>query len=192
LKVSTVFRFGLVAALLVAATGIGFADVKHVFNKGDVVSSAAMNENFADLDTRVASPTRVATVGTVSYSVGATKACGAAPARNGKFGALGAGYTTAKSACETACTSKSAHMCSSEEAVRNAQMGTPLNAGWISSGIAATTPGPTAVSNDCSAWSNDVGQNPTAPNTQNFGTVWTGQFMGFATCDVAEPISCCD
>lgn len=192
MKVSTIFRFGLAGVLLVAATGIGFADVKHVFNKGDVVSSAAMNENFADLDQRIASPTHVATIGTVSYSVGLTKGCGAAPTRDGKFADIGSGFTTAKAACEAACSSKSAHMCSSEEAVRMAQMGSPINAGWVSTGIAATTPGPTAVSNDCTAWSNNVGQNATAPNTQNFGTVWTGQFMGFVTCNVSEPISCCD
>ncbi|MEA2751802.1 MAG: hypothetical protein QOI41_5945 [Myxococcales bacterium] len=192
LKVATVFRFGLAAALLVAATRVGFADVKHVFVKGDVVSSAAMNENFADLDTRLSSPTRVATIGTVSYSVGVTKGCGAAPTRDGKFGPLGSGFTTAKTACENQCGSKSAHMCTSEEAARLAQMGSPISVGWVSTGIAVATPGPTGVSNDCTAWSNNVGQNPTTPFTQNFGTVWTGQFMGFVTCDVSEPIACCD
>jgi len=73
LKVATLFRFGLVTALVIAATSIGYADVKHMFVKGDVVSAAAMNENFADLDQRITAA-RVATNGTSSYSMGATKA----------------------------------------------------------------------------------------------------------------------
>jgi len=154
LKVATVFRFGLVTAFVIAATSIGYADVKHVFAKGDVVSAAAMNENFADMDGRITSA-HVATNGTSSYSMGATKACTSAPMTDGNIGKGVSGYALAKKACEASCGSKTAHMCSAEEVVRLAQMGTPANPGWISTGLAATTPGPTAVVNDCAA-SQDV------------------------------------
>jgi hypothetical protein len=191
LKVATLFRFGLVTALVIAATSIGYADVKHMFVKGDVVSAAAMNENFADLDQRITAA-RVATNGTSSYSMGATKACPAAPATDGNIGKGVSGYMVAKKACETSCNSKTAHMCSAEETVRLAQMGTPPNPGWISTGLSSTTPGPTAVENDCYGWTTNVGTVATPPNTQQFGTVWTGMFAGFAGCNTMQPISCCD
>jgi len=191
LKVATVFRFGLVTAFVIAATSIGYADVKHVFAKGDVVSAAAMNENFADMDGRITSA-HVATNGTSSYSMGATKACTSAPMTDGNIGKGVSGYALAKKACEASCGSKTAHMCSAEEVVRLAQMGTPANPGWISTGLAATTPGPTAVVNDCAGWSTNVGTTATPPNTQQFGSVWTGGFPGFVTCNVPQPISCCD
>jgi len=191
LKVATLFRFGLVTALVIAATSIGYADVKHMFVKGDVVSAAAMNENFADLDGRITAA-RVATNGTSSYSMGATKACPAAPATDGNIGNNVSGYTLAKKACEASCGSKTAHMCSAEEVVRLAQMGTPANPGWISTGLSSTTPGPTAVENDCQGWSSRVGMLANPPNTQQFGTVWTGGFASFATCNTTQPISCCD
>jgi hypothetical protein len=191
LKVATVFRFGLVTALLVAGTSVGFASVKHMFVSGTVVSAADMNDNFADLDARITAG-RVATNGTSSYSMGATKPCTAAPTTDGNIGKGVSGYVVAKKACETSCGSKTAHMCSAEETVRLAQMGTPPNAGWISTGLSSTTPGPTATENDCQGWSTNVGTLTSPPNTQQFGVVWTGGFASFGTCEQSHPISCCD
>lgn len=193
MKVATLFRFGFAAALLIAATGVGFADVKHVFVAGEVVSAATINDNFADLDKRISSPTRVATAGAVSYSIGATRSCGATAATTGKFDpAAGGGYVAAKKACEAKCGTATAHMCSSEEVVRLAQMGTPATAGWIATGAVATTPGPTAVSNDCYGYATDVGTTAAPPNTQQFGALWTGGFVAFSGCNTQNPISCCD
>lgn len=193
MKVATVFRFGLVTALLVAATGICLA-VPNTFNKGDVVSAAQMNQNFADLDTRVSSPTRLATSDAgVTYSLGATKSCGATDPHTGKFDpAGGSGYVFAKAACETKCASKSAHMCTSEEAVRLAQMGQPMALGWMSTGSVATTPGPSAVVNDCYGYTTNVGQTAGPTVTQQFGAVWAGSFVSFSACDTSNTISCCD
>lgn len=191
MKVATLFRFGLVTALVIAATSIGYADVKHMFVKGDVISAAAMNENFADLDGRIAAA-RVATSGTSSYSMGATKACTSAPATDGNIGKGVSGYPVAKKACEASCGSTTAHMCSAEEVVRLAQMGTPAKSGWISTGVSSTTPGPTAVSNDCYGWTTNIGQTAAVPNTQQFGTVWLDTYSSFAACNTTQPISCCD
>jgi hypothetical protein len=44
---------GLAAALLLGGTIAGYAAVRHTFTGGEVISAQQVNENFADLDTRL-------------------------------------------------------------------------------------------------------------------------------------------
>src|SRR2546430_7446550 len=90
-------RFALPLALVAVASGVGIAAVPHVFNKGDVISAGAMNENFMDLEKKT--QRTVGTVGSVAYSIGFTQSCGATPPTNGGFG----GYAVGKARCQAAC-----------------------------------------------------------------------------------------
>jgi hypothetical protein len=67
------------------------------------------------------------------------------------------GYRSAKVVCEAACTASAAHMCTSEEIVRSAQLGLiPPSAtrvrNWIATGVFSYySPNPTP-SRDCLGW----------------------------------------
>jgi len=184
-------------ALVVAASGVGLASVPHSFKAGDSVSSSQMNENFADLEQKAVSPRRVQTIGSSSYSVGATTYCGKTDPKNGKLVDSGEnGYAAAKSLCEAACNaSKSAHVCTTDEVVRLAQMNVPSPAsGRISTGLNISTPGPTSESGDCQGWTTDQANRAlsSSGSSTQFSPVWFGAFAGYVTCDVSEPLLCCD
>ena len=176
------------AALLVLLTLGLAAAVPYTFTTGDILSSKAVNANFADLDSRLASGRFVTTNDAgVSYSTGFTTYCGKSASVTGAF-ASGAkvGFAAAKAQCESVpgC-SPSAHMCTSEEIVRTSQMGYPTGNGWFSTGT--TNGAASAPINDCQGWR--VGD-----GTQQ-GSLWTGtgsEFVGWIGCNTAEPILCCD
>ena len=177
------------AALLLLLTSSVAAAVPYTFTTGDILSSKAVNANFADLDSRLGTGRMVATNDAgVSYSTGFTVYCGETAAVTGAFASgTKVGFAAAKAQCETVpgC-SRSAHMCTSEEVVRSSQMGYPTGNGWFSTGStnAATT---TAPVNDCNGWR-------TGDNTVQ-GSLWTGtgsEFVGWIGCSTAEPILCCD
>ena len=149
-----------------------------------VLSSATLNGNFSAiqtavraLQTQVASGRLVATINSKQFSVGATRYCGATPTASPFSGNIG-GYGTAKAQCETACSSSSAHMCTSEELVRSVAVGITVATGWYAAGLKDADQSGTNTANnqDCRGWtsisSNDVGPlwSGTAPNTNNCGT----------------------
>lgn len=158
--------------------------VPYTFSTGDVLSSKAVNDDFANLDSRISSGRTVVTNDAgVSYSVGYTLYCGATAAVTGAItSGSKTGYAGAKAQCETVpgC-SPSAHMCSSEEIVRTTEMGTITASGWIATGVVAPVTGPV---DDCQGWT--IGD-----NTQQAGA-WTGNFMGWVPCNTPEKILCCD
>ena len=177
------------AALLVLLTLGLAAAVPYTFTTGDILSSKAVNANFADIDSRLGSGRMVATNDAgVSYSTGFTIYCGKSAALTGAF-ASGAkvGFAAAKAQCESVpgC-SPSAHMCTSEEIVRTSQMGYPTGNGWFTTGTsnAMTTTPPV---NDCGGWR--------VNDSTAQGSLWTGtgsEFVGWIGCNTAEPILCCD
>ena len=172
-------------AALLALLVVGLAAaVPYTFSSGDILSSKAVNANFADVDAHIASGRFVfINDAGVSYSTGFTRYCGAATGGTGSItSGAKSGYSAAKAQCETVpgC-SASAHMCSSEEVIRTAQMGVVSAQGWISTGV---TNAMTGGLDDCNGWK-------TGDGTQN-GVVWTGTFPGWVGCNTAEAILCCD
>jgi hypothetical protein len=127
----------------------------------------------------------VVTNGSSKYSVGATAYCGTGPTNttgaisyNGKTG-----YAGAKAMCEasSACgNSATAHMCTSDELVRSAQLGmTPV--GWYSSGYDVTNVAG-YHENDCGGWTS---------NGSYEAAAW-GPNPGFDLCGHSNPVLCCD
>jgi hypothetical protein len=117
--------------------------------------------------------------------------CGKTATTQGKItdGAL-SGYPATKSLCEKACTSPSAHMCTSEELVRSLTTGSSVPAGWYSTGVlswdgAVATP---AHITDCISW--------TSVLHTDLGGYWaTGISPVLGNdgyCDQTLPIICCD
>lgn len=186
-------RWATKAAFGALAFGLGAAAAapKHTFTAGAKLSAQEMNENFADLEARIAKPTL--TYAGSTYSVGPTKFCGAsvAPA-NASFAAGGkVGYAAAKIVCEQTCASLSAHMCLAEEVVRSVAIGVPITReGWYSTGTEGYGPNSfTTEVIDCAGWQNASG------NT--FGMTWAiggaGENRPYdRPCAESHPILCCD
>jgi hypothetical protein len=128
-----------------------------------------------------------------SYSVGATLYCGTSPSSyTGNItynnGQPLTGYFAAKAICQTSSgcgSSLTAHMCTGEELVRSASLGTSLPSGvWYSSGAAAQVP--SGYVGDCNGWT----------STANAGSEWTAGSSpngpDYQNCSVSQPIACCD
>ena len=125
-----------------------------------------------------------------SYSVGATMYCGVTPSTNGGLSTVsgaGAGLRKAKHACETACASATAHMCTGDELARSAALGTGADGWYLSGSTDWAGPNPPTIINgsDCQGF--------TQASNANGGAVWqsTGNH-GVDSCDISHPVVCCD
>ena len=190
-------RRAFVAGAVIAALGVGIAlAAPKQFKPGDPLSSADMNANFADLDTRVAALEKRPVLKRFgrSYSLDAVYCNKTAPTA-GAFSSGGQlAYGAAKVQCESVCASPTAHMCEAHEMVRTLEMaqGTDASAsalppeGWYSSGLLYVTPGATTAV-DCLGWSSSGGA--------NVGPVWnanTTSNPSYGNCNNPFPILCCD
>jgi hypothetical protein len=119
---------------------------------GDIT---AINDNFTSLQAQVNALEAFRTQATADggYSLGATYV-GVTSTFNG---AQVGGYTAAKQQCQTAY-GASAHMCTTEEIGRSAQVGValPTNLGWYSAAIRVGRDGNSAVVNDCFGWTSGL------------------------------------
>ena len=188
-------QLGRVAMTLVAFVimcgGVAIATPKLDFKPGEALRAKDLNDSFKDVDSRLQAQ-RVMTVGTVSYSVGATKYCGKTNPTDGKItSAATSGYVLAKSLCQNVTagcnTSPSAHMCSSEELVRSSQLGVAVDAGWYSTGSTSAISNAAGKSaSDCLGWSSS--------DEANAGAVWNPSPLQptAALCNARFPVLCCD
>jgi hypothetical protein len=173
---------GGAVAIVLAMTLRADANVPNMFTTGETLSAAQMNANFADIDSWRAHP--VVTKNGKQFSVGAIY-CGLTPSTTGQ---IAGGYAGAKSLCETACSSTSAHLCTGPEIVATAEAGvtvpfgpTGLGGGWYA-----------AVSNDCISWTTNSHQvSASCWNNGASCTVPTGDPFS-ESCDATYPILCCD
>jgi hypothetical protein len=183
-------RWTLAVVVLVSAvSAIVYATVPNTFAAGDQLSSSKLNANFTALDGRVAALEKfdigtsriVETRGGKAWSLGAVW-CGVTASTKGS---IPGGYAGAKGQCESACTSTSAHMCTTEEIVRTAQVGVAAPAGWYSAGLWSLYNGASStVDNDCTAW--------TISTSAVQGYVWSSSYTSVQSCDTTSPILCCD
>jgi hypothetical protein len=178
-----------VVALLSAVSGIVYATVPNTFAAGDALSSSKINANFSSLDGRVTTLEKfnvgasriVETRNGKSWSLGAVY-CGVTASTTGQ---IAGGYAGVKALCETACTSTSAHMCTSEEIIRTAQLGVAAPAGWYSGGQWSLYNGSTGiVDNDCTSW--------TSAGSLVNGYWWTSTYATVSGCSISGPALCCD
>jgi hypothetical protein len=167
--------FALLAAMALPAD----ASITN-FNAGDPLSAATMNANFSDLNGRVTQLQTgrvVATINSKSFSIGATIYKGVTS--TSYTGSQVNGYSGAKTLCETAIASPSAHMCSSDEVGRSVQSGLALQSGWYETATYAYVP--TLDVFDCSGWT----------STTADAAWWNGHPSADA-CATAHPLLCCD
>lgn len=189
------------SALIILGTAAAVFAVPVTFQAGTLLKSADLNKDFSDLDTRVTAAT-VVTVGSKSYSLGAVFKKATQPIHTGNLG----GYAGAKSICEAAVGTPTAHMCTGEELVRSAQLGisVPAGGGWYSSAgdaIDGTSPGqtqPNRHDDDCQGWTdNSTVNNGTTVGTSD-GPTWiknTGVPQGrpfHGDCSTSNAVLCCD
>jgi hypothetical protein len=168
-----------------ASVGLAKVPITGSYQTGQLLTQNALDDNFSQVETRLAalesSQSRlVVTSNGRQYSVGAIL-CGLGPVTNGQ---ITGGYVGAKTLCEKACGSVTAHMCANDEMVRSEQMGISPSedAAWISTGILAEYGEP--WSRDCEGWTNNSGT--------EFGVLWQIARPGITLCEGRYPIACCD
>jgi len=175
-----------VPALVIGGSAIAVASVPNTFKDGDVLSADKMNQNFADLDSRITKLEMsggVITANNKQYSVNAVY-CGQTAPVGGSIG----GYAAAKTLCEQACSgSPSAHVCNTIELARTAQLGVPITSeGRLASGLFTLYPPNNYAINDCNGFKSG--------NATVYGAAWDS-VEGVATvytCNVSKPLLCCD
>jgi hypothetical protein len=188
-----VVRAAVVAGAVIAALGLGIAIAAPISSTWSVdgltLKGADLKGALDGLQSQISSGRFVVTLGIKPYSLGATKYVavtltgGGGPNGDGTYnGTQVGGYTGAKAICETAASSASAHMCSSDELLHSAQAGIFIPSGWYSY-AARTTYSTLGQIRDCGSW--------TLSNGQEYGLVWATPLQ-IDTCDHAQAILCCD
>lgn len=112
--------------------------------------------------------------------------CGTTTATNGNWAASGAsGYRAGKLLCEARCASTTAHVCTSNEVVRQLGLGDPIPDGWVVTGKYAHVPGTPVFDNaDCAGFK--------SAGAQVAGGVFENGVPLAVTCDQTRSIICCD
>lgn len=188
-----------VRATLVVATGlvlggIGLASAAPIdttwIKPGDPIPAASLKANLDGLQQQLNKPT-ISKNGK-QYSLGATYCGKTATSTNGQ---ITNGYAGAKVLCEAvaACgNSPSAHMCTTEEVNRSAQMGITVDSGWYSATEHSTWFGCSNFQcassqnvTDCDGWSVTYGD--------YYAMAWqAGGYPRQAACNTSRPVLCCD
>ena len=108
--------------------------------------------------------------------------CGSTSPRDGAVG----GLAVAKSLCEKACGTKTAHMCTAGEIIRSAALNlpTPTNEQWVvgESGVINAQ----ALIDNCAGYQTNSGS-----NHQGFTVVGPGAFYS-RWCNSSHPLACCN
>ncbi|MBL8952344.1 MAG: hypothetical protein JNK82_16310 [Myxococcaceae bacterium] len=124
--------------------------------------------------------------------------CGAAANTNGAFTAQAGSLTglrAGKFLCEQACSSPTAHMCGSSEALRSHELGGSLPNGWLKGGwgTSFSLGGATSQQFDCYGWT--VGPMAAWPGGYlQLGATWDSSNRSISNdyCNSTIPILCCD
>jgi hypothetical protein len=184
-----IIRAGVVTGAVIAALGLGLAiAAPHQWSTNDPLKATDLN------GLNVVS--YASDAGTASYSVGATKFCGATTTTF--TGALG-GYAGAKQQCQGTCSTPTAHMCLTDELIRSQALGVDLStvSGWYAAGGYVLTSAPAGfIQSDCGgSGTTAAGYTQTTSNDPSYtlyGAVWEGNEFDSEKCTTSHPIMCCD
>lgn len=163
------------------------------FEAGRPIVAAEVNANFEHLQSAISrledSNAELASANERLLNRGAY--CNTTAEVSGRITAPGGlvGYRAAAALCATACGSPTAHMCSSEEVLRNVHGDVPE--GWYSSGVYSFMyyASPTSYDNynDCGGWTVDGNSG----SSRYYGPQWRGR-PSAASCSTRLPVICCD
>ncbi|MCA9593095.1 MAG: hypothetical protein KC776_07285 [Myxococcales bacterium] len=181
---------GSVLVVTVFAT-LALGAVPKTWSDAEVLTHTDLNANFQALDARLAaqeSKRAIVKKNGKEWSLDATYCASTSESHTGSgWGGWGA----TKAACEAACSSSSAHICSAGEMIRSASLGiNPSHIGWIDGDYSFAPP--TGPVRNCDGWSSG------APNI--LGHMWDvsnvpsgGQgFPNATSCNNALWLLCCD
>jgi hypothetical protein len=145
----------------------------HEFASGDTISARDMNENFDHLRDGIEAlegNSRATICGTTAETMGRITAPG---------GLIG--YPAMAALCADACGSPTAHACTSDEVILEAQAGVTITSAWYAGEDGYYT---------CNGWTNAIG---------GAGTAWhpdaaadMGAYPARFSCNTPHPILCCD
>jgi hypothetical protein len=168
-------RAGVALAILFGGGAVAWAAGLVTWSSGQTLTASDLNNNFSYVQ---AHPILMVADGG-SYSLSAIFCGQTLPNNTGDLG----GYASASQVCQTKC-GPAAHMCTTEEMVRSAQLGISVpNAGWYASGVQLTgSAGNPVPTTDCQGFTSD--------SADYYGAVWDG-FGQISACNNPEPIDCC-
>jgi len=176
---------GIAATVLLGGT-IVWASVPNVFKDGDPLSAQTMNDNFTALDQRLSKVETVTAKASADagYAFGASY-CGSSGVTKADLSGVsgtGTGYVKARAQCQTTCSSPGAHLCTSDEVSRSAQLGVTVPNGWYSSVsyFASSAPG-----NECSGFTDGT-------STTWQASWWVGGTPSADYCNQSHALLCCD
>ncbi len=185
-----------VAILCIPLATSALPPLPHTFESGQPIRASEINANFEHLESAVAaleaSNAELQAANERIESRGAY--CNTTAETTGRLTAAGGlvGYAAAAALCATACGSPTAHMCTSEEILRNVRGGVALPVGWYGNGVYsldnvryADNSSETYVRNDCDGWTNGT-------STYTHGPSWSNNRPSASNCSGAKAVLCCD
>lgn len=183
--------FALAAlALVVGATTLVYATPKNTFAAAEPVSATKMNQNFVDLDSRLAA---------LEGKSGGTY-CGITAPTTGSIATGGfKGYQAAKKLCEAVVgCGATAHMCSGDEIARTAEQtgGVPAPQDTLARTKLSEFTSITGNGRDCLGYTAAAAGETSGAWLLNQVTGFAAYNVGaptpgFAQCDALNPIACC-
>ena len=163
----------VVLALGASAIALG---VPNEFVANTPVTAKGINDNFKNLETRLA---KLETVATGSYCGATAQVSPALSATNG--------YSAASTSCKavSSCSATSAHICRGDEMIRYATAaGANTPEGWIATGGSAVY-SVNSASSDCVGFTNAA--------ATNYGTTWAASYPQGRSCNATVfPLLCCN
>jgi hypothetical protein len=199
----------LVGAGLAVCVPSVIVAVTNTFQAGTPIKASEVNKNFSDLETSISTlqgkvpaleakattlETRLAVLekrmtGDGAYSLGASY-CGMTASTKGDLsgisGTPGNGWGKVRAACKATCNSPTAHMCSTEELTRSAQIGlSNSTAGWYAGDFSYANSGTVPVQ-ACEGWTYGAGTQFAATYQQ------VGGSPAYDYCNTSHPVLCCD
>ena len=177
---------GLPLLVLVSGAGVAWAALTN-FKSGDALSSKDVNANFQSLQDQISAVSTVVTRSGVQISTnGVFCSASKSPTTGSVTYGTKVGYAGAKAACEDACKSPAAHMCTGEEMVRSVAIGVadiPPGDLWIATGVRSANATNGTLVSDCNGFT----------ATDNMGSTWAGNVPSWGNCNSSPgpSIACC-
>ena len=170
------------------------------------ISATSGDASFTDVSLENANVSGVVSVSASGVKMGLNGIyCGSTPPTTGKIvyplgsaAPIETGYRAAKRLCEDACGTTTAHMCSSVDLGRSAQLGSlPNTSAWYTSFTLDLYESGTLgaqYTRDCDGW---VTEDDNAGNRENFGPTFgfdasSPVFPNRDRCSTVQPIACCN
>jgi hypothetical protein len=175
----------LPAAILLFGFGSTVDAAGPSFAAGEVLSAAKMNAHFGEIDARASKLESRLTNGG-RYAISGVYVKPSLASTKGDLAGLGVprGYGGARTACQSAVGTQTAHVCTPPEILASVSLGIAIPEGWYATAVSNVAG--SYLNNDCYGFTNTAGN----------GVAWTngasGSYPHYVGCEEEKPLLCCD